>query len=122
LSSFGLRLRRCCGCAFLLFAFHRRDRFGLAGLGQAKLLVLDAASLQQARNGLRRDRAGVQPVLAAIQLRNELLGLAFKRKKAPCERPILFNRNLTAIQLLSVCLSMCRIGKYSDGRRIGKTG
>src|SRR4051795_11985746 len=68
------RSRRCRGGAFsLLFTLSRGGRFGLTGLGQAQALVLDAALFQQRRNRFRRDRAMIQPVLAAIQLRHELL-------------------------------------------------
>ena len=37
--------------------------------------MLDAALLQKRRDGLARNRANVEPVLAAVELRDELLAL-----------------------------------------------
>src|SRR4051794_913878 len=62
----GRRRRRCRRCG---------SHLGLAGLGQTQRLVLDAALFQERRDRLGRDRAAVQPEAAAIQVRDELLGL-----------------------------------------------
>src|SRR5579859_2304560 len=67
----GLRCRRG---SFLLLGFGWGG-LGLAGPGKAKLLVLQSVLFQQRRHGPRRDRAGVEPVLAAVELYDKLLNL-----------------------------------------------
>src|SRR5688572_20534003 len=68
-----------CGRSFFLFLTFGAGRsgrsFGFTGSGETKRFVLDAALLQQRRHRLARDRADAEPVLAAVELGHELLGL-----------------------------------------------
>src|SRR5688500_9810412 len=47
----------------------------LAGARKLKLLVLNAALLEQRRHRSRRRSADIEPVTATVELRHELLGL-----------------------------------------------